>query len=274
MAVPSSAVSLKSSGDLQVWLKNEVGPILPGPILVVPHGGTALTLLGIKESTKDVDLGFREERDFDRFRDALRRLGYDVKIDSKSKPSEHFLRFENAERRVDVVDIRFPTWNDWRLTKSVLSDALELPMGNVRALRLGKEVIFLFKTYPLRETDVADLRTVLDKESLKEERIISLFDDQDRVHRNHLKDSTTEHEPLINLLNLRTRFAASMELIGPTYRRMIPRVAAHGRRKFRELRLKPSLNSLIEEIRQSDMPVDWDSVVGPEFENLRARLAV
>ena len=49
---------------------------LPGPVLLVACGGTALTLYGHKESTKDVDFIVPVEHEYLRFRKVLLDLGY------------------------------------------------------------------------------------------------------------------------------------------------------------------------------------------------------
>ena len=257
-----------------MWLRDDVGPNLAEVTEILPHGGTALTLLGLKDSTKDVDFSFRAEGDFKRLVQVLKKLSYETTLDVKSRPNEHLIRLENPKRRVDVVDLRYPTWNDWRITTRILEKAIELPIGNVRLIRLDKETIFLFKTYPLRETDVSDLRTILDVSSLDGDRVISLFDEQDAMHRRELTDTSVEHEPLINILNLRVRFAGSLQLIGPKYRRLIPKVARHANRKLRDLGLGKSLRDLIDILRDVDGVPDWDRIAGRQFEHLTRRLAL
>ena len=49
---------------------------LPGKVRIVACGGTALTLLGFKDSTKDVDLMVPDEREYRTFTTILRELGY------------------------------------------------------------------------------------------------------------------------------------------------------------------------------------------------------
>ena len=49
---------------------------LGSKIDIITIGGTALTLLGKKESTKDIDLCFLNEADQKRFIATLKRLGY------------------------------------------------------------------------------------------------------------------------------------------------------------------------------------------------------
>jgi len=49
---------------------------LPRKVRVIACGGTALTLLGFKDSTKDVDLMVPHQREYDSFIRTLQKLGY------------------------------------------------------------------------------------------------------------------------------------------------------------------------------------------------------
>jgi len=273
MAVPSSAAQQKTAGDLQLWLRDELSPKIPAPTLAVPHGGTALMLLGLKESSKDVDFSFTSREDFARFLRALGQLGYRATMELEARPDERMVRMENSKRRVDVVDLRWPTWNAWRITRTVLSEALQLPMGKLTAARLDRNAVFLFKTHPLRDTDIVDLRAVLDAAALDEARILSLLDEQDLLHRKEFRGIETRHEPLLKVLELRVRVAGSLDLIGPDYRRRIPRFARRAAAMFRELGLDRSLQDLVDLLRGSEGVVSWDDIVGSRFEELRNRLA-
>lgn len=273
MAAPTRPVQPKSAVDLTRWLAREVSPRLEEETEAIAHGGTALTLLGIKPSTKDMDFGFRTREALDRFSQALQALGFTATADLRPIPAEVYHRFENPSSPVDVVDLRFPTWNSWRLTGAILGRAVVLPLGKVRLVRPNRDAVFLFKTYPLRDTDLDDLRSVIDVDPPDEGRVIALFDDQDELHRRNLLEEDVALEPLFLLLHLRTRFAASVELLGPRYRAKIPRIARHARRKFSELRLAWSLSRLIKEMRGEERPLSWDRILGNRTEPLRRRLA-
>lgn len=271
MAVAADRVRPKTAADLLGWLEREVSPHLEVATRAIAHGGTALALLGIKDSTKDVDFAFQSQDEFDRFTHVLESLGFTRRRDIRANPKEVYQRFENPSSIVDVVDVRFPTWNNWRVSKAVLGKALIMRLGNLRLVRLDRDAIFLYKTYPLRETDVDDLRTILTRDPPNESRVTELFTEQDGIHRSELSDDTA-HEPLFNILELRVRFAASLELIGPLPRRSIPRIARLAKRQFDDLRLRQSFRDLIDILRHSDL-VSWDSILGEDFGPLRSRLA-
>ena len=272
MALPGRPHAGKTAGDLVEWLASEVGPRLSEETEVIAHGGTALTLLGLKGSTKDVDLGFRTREYLDRFVRALEELGYRRIADMRSRPTEIFLRFRSPGHVIDLVDLRYPTWNNWRLTEALLRGAVVLRFGTLRLVRLDPEAIFLFKTYPLRDADLEDLRGVIDRASVDQARVIALFDEQDGLHRADLAREDIEHEPLFNILQLRVRFAGSCDLLGARYRAAVPRIARHAREKFRELRLRRTLPRLVSLLRDPDRLVDWDEIVGGDADGLRARL--
>ncbi|MEK6851855.1 MAG: hypothetical protein AABY30_04880, partial [Candidatus Thermoplasmatota archaeon] len=263
----------KTASDLTRWLLEDVSPKVGQETEAIAHGGTALTLLGIKPSTKDVDFAFRTREAFDRFGKALDSMGFEKTGDLRAVPGEVFQRFENPASGVDVVDLRFPTWNHWRLTKSVLARAVVLRLGNVRLVRPDRDTVFLFETYPLRDTDLDDLRRIIDANPPDEERVVALFDEQDGIHRSELYAKGADVEPLFLLLDLRFRFAASMRLLGHRHRSRIPDVARHAQARFRQLRLRRDIPALLAMVDDRDRLMSWDRVLGRHRERLRKRLA-
>ena len=270
MATPGDR-ALLTVRELGSWLDRDVGPALREETEAVAHGGTALTMLRLKASTKDVDFGFRAGEDFERFVAALKATGYRVTRDFRPNPRETYLRLERRGPLVSAVDLRFPTWNNWRLTELVLRRARVIPYGQVRVVVPDRDALFLFKTYPLRETDLDDLRAILRVSPPDQARVIALFDEQDAIHRSELLAETI-HEPLLNILELRVRFAASLRLLGPSYRRRIPRIARRARIRFGELQLRPSLTDLIRRLRTTEGVMTWEDVMAESGDRLRERL--
>jgi len=272
MAAPRSGFRLKSVADLQIWLQRDIGSRLQDETELVAHGGTALTLLGLKEASKDVDFGFRTKDDFDRLVALLRRIGYRVTMDVRPIPGEVLLRLENPSSVIDVVDLRFPTWNNWRLTQRVLEAARIIPRGKALLVLPDRDAVFLFKTYPLRETDLEDLRTIIDRSRPNQRRVIGLFEEQDGLHRVELNQANVAYEPLFNILNLRARFAGSLSLVGDRHRGNVKQLAQFSLRKFEELGLPIALGALVKRLRDSDRIVDWDDIIGIGADALRKRL--
>jgi len=272
MAAPRSGFRLKSVADLQIWLQRDIGSRLTDETELIAHGGTALTLLGLKEASKDVDFGFRTKMDFDRFVALLRRIGYRATMDLRPSPGEVLLRLENPSSLVDVVDLRFPTWNNWRLTHRVLEAARIIPRGKARLVLPDRDAVFLFKTYPLRETDLEDLRAIIDRSRPNQRRVIRLFDEQDGLNRAELNQADVTFEPLFNILNLRARFAGSLSLLGDRHRGKVKQLADYSWRRFKEVGLPIVLGALVKRLRDSDRIVDWDDIIGVDGDALRKRL--
>lgn len=102
MAAPRSGFRLKSVADLQIWLQRDIGSRLSDETELIAHGGTALTLLGLKEASKDVDFGFRTKADFDRLVALLRRIGYRATMDLRPSPGELLLRLYSRRKFKEV----------------------------------------------------------------------------------------------------------------------------------------------------------------------------
>lgn len=272
MATPEPTQQ-KTAADLTRWLE-EMGRLLVERTEVIAHGGTALTLLGVKESTKDVDLGFRERGDFNRFNRVLREAGYVMRREFRPLPQEIYRRWRNQAQVVDVVDLRHPTWNGWRITKKILGRAMLIPRGQAVLVRPSVETAFLFKTYPLRDTDLDDLRKTLEKRKLKEDEMIELYDEQDRVYRSEFSREDVVHEPVLRVVEMRARVAASLDLLPKRHSGMIPAFHDHVRAKFKELDLGSSLDELAGLVRDEESLIDWDQILGDRIEEIRSRLAI
>ena len=106
------AIKSKNATTLILWLQNRISKYLQRKVTTYAHGGTALTLLGIKESTKDVDFSFTDRNDFDLVAGTLTKMGYLPTIDSQSSQKSHFVRLEKASEEVDVIDLQWPYWNN------------------------------------------------------------------------------------------------------------------------------------------------------------------
>ena len=54
---------------------------LKNTITIVAIGGTAMTLLGIKEATKDIDFNIPSDNDYNEFERVINEIGFNIKID-------------------------------------------------------------------------------------------------------------------------------------------------------------------------------------------------
>ncbi len=238
------------------------------------HGGTALTLLGIKESTKDVDFSFIDRNDFDTVAGTLKKMGYDLTMDSQHSQRSHFVRFEKVSEDVDVIDLHWPYWNNWRITRLVLENSTQEMYGKFMLHLLDKNVIFLFKTYPTRASDIDDLSTIIDKNHLDQDRLISLLDEQDKMNRRALSVDKLDYDPLRNIIEMRMRTSISLHLIGKSYYEKVKFFGAFADGIFSDLRLNMS-RTRIAEFLHSDTPTSSSilDLIGPEKqEKLRSAL--
>ncbi len=272
MATPEPTPQ-KTAADLIRWL-GEMGQLLVERTEVIAHGGTALTLLGVRESTKDVDFGFRERGDFNRFNRVLREAGYVMRREFRPLPREVYRRWRNQAQVVDVVDLRYPTWNGWRITTKILGRAVLIPRGQAVLVRPSVETIFLFKTYPLRDSDLDDLRTTLENRELKEDELIELYEEQDRIYRSEFSREDVVHEPVLRVVEMRARAATSLDMLPKRHSGMIPAFHDHVRAKFKELDLGSSLNELAGLFREEENLPDWDQLLGDRLEEIRSGLAI
>src|SRR3990172_12945911 len=103
---PPEDTRRKPAADLPRWLEGEVATRLGMETEVIAHGGTALTLLGIKASTKDVDFTFRTREAFERFATALQASGFVLRGDFRPLPTEVYRRFEKPGSAAGIVDVR------------------------------------------------------------------------------------------------------------------------------------------------------------------------
>lgn len=115
-----------TKNDLIVWLK-DIDVKLKKPITLIAIGGTAMTLLNLKESTRDVDFDVRKE-DFDIFK-KLSKGKFDVHISidgyifSEQLPDDHIIlskeykdaRFKNIKLKtlhpMDIIITKAARYN-------------------------------------------------------------------------------------------------------------------------------------------------------------------
>jgi len=183
-----------------------MAPNIGNRVEVVAHGGTALTLRGLKGNTKDLDINIIKKEWFEEICRTLEVMGYKKKFDFMAKPeSEHNIRYISDRYIVDTVDLYHPTWNNWSITDTVERRADNLKFGNLTVVLPDIETVFLFKTYPNREIDIEDLRSIILKNTLDANSVIGLFREQESILR-----TRKDIDPVISIVNLRSRFYLSI----------------------------------------------------------------
>lgn len=155
---------LKTGTVLREWLDRAIGPRVPPKTRGVAHGGTLLTLRGIKDTTKDVDFAFIDSVSFDSSRRALLANHYQLEADFQPLPGETFHRYRHKTEDVDLVDLRFPTWNSWVMKGAALQGCDRVAHANFELLLPDVETTFVFKTYPCRPADISDMKRILEKD--------------------------------------------------------------------------------------------------------------
>ena len=268
------AIKSKNATTLILWLQDRISKYLDRTVETFAHGGTALTLLGIKESTKDVDFSFTDRNDFDTVARTLTKMGYNMTIDSQHGQRSRFVRLEKVSEDGDVIDLHWPYWNNWRITELVLENSTQNTYGKFLLHLLDKNAIFLFKTYPTRASDIDDLSSIIDKNHLDQDRLISLLDEQDKMNRRALSVDTSDYDPLRTIIELRMRTSISLHLLGRSYYEKVKFFGAFADGIFSDLRLGVS-RTRIAEFLHSDISASSSilDLIGPEKEEkLRSAL--
>ncbi len=144
---------------------------LKNPLELTAVGGTAMTLLELKDSTMDVDLNV-DGKDFEEFRKVLERLGHGYKIDLYANG----LVF-SQQLPEDYTQKRIAIKTDYR---------------SIRLYALHPLDIVVTKLGRLNDRDLEDIKTCVRKKKLTREQIKSRavkvgYVGDERVYRANLK---------------------------------------------------------------------------------------
>lgn len=137
---------------------------------LVAIGGTALSLLGMKQATKDVDLLFLKPNDAKTFADALKRLGY--RPTAKGPPKygealkdESMKRLHHAGKGLPPFDLFYGWIVKAKLTGPVRKRLEPVgPVGNLVLKVPCHEDLLLFKANSSRQSydDFMDAKTIIE----------------------------------------------------------------------------------------------------------------
>ncbi len=150
-------INVKEQEDLF----NLIGKTLKKKVECYAVGGTAMMFLNIKETTKDVDLVFKEKEDYEIFKDTLIKLG----------AKESKFKIENRQKVSSILDLgeaRFDLFLDYliyfRLTKTIISRIKEVhEFFNMVVKIVSPEDIILFKSMADRISDRVDVSDIIKK---------------------------------------------------------------------------------------------------------------
>lgn len=147
----------------------------------VAIGGTAMMFMGYKNTTKDIDLVFKNKKDRDTFIKAIEKLGYskspykfvyaNKKTESKNKP----LIYSRGQERFDIF-IENVFGFKIEFNSSLITQRRDfIGEKEIIVYVLDKEHLILLKSITNREKDLEDIETILKIEPLiKWEEIINL----------------------------------------------------------------------------------------------------
>src|SRR3989344_5481603 len=133
-------------------------------------GGTAMMFLNIKETTKDVDIVFKEKEGYETFKEALISLG----------AKESKFKIENRQKVSSMIDLgnaRFDLFLDYliyfKLTPTIISRVREVhEFFNMIVKVVSPEDIILFKSMADRESDRIDVSDIIKKINLNWDQIL------------------------------------------------------------------------------------------------------
>lgn len=257
---------LKTASTLGAWL-DWLGAIVPGGTQAVAHGGTALTLSGVKASTKDVDVAFMERISFEAVKGALGRK-YRVEADMRQWGSEQFLRYRNPAEAIDVVDLRFPTWNSWRMEGLALAGCVKTPHGRLRLLIPDLETLFVFKSYPCRSADLSDVRTIVEKSPLRWDRVKRIYEEQEQY-----ASSSTEQSGALLVAQTRGRAFACIGTLDAGGAKGLDAIWPWIEKRWTELRLPLRSTREVLELVNRDS-TDWSEFLTANEARIAERVGI
>jgi hypothetical protein len=131
-------------------------------------GGTAMMLMGLKESTQDIDLVFTSDRDRKIFKDALEAIGY-----HKMDTVKIYFDRKNKPEMLTLVDERFNLFVN-EVISFVFSETMQ-QRSEQRIHRFGKTLILqvadphdimLMKCATDRTKDADDVKSIMERTSV------------------------------------------------------------------------------------------------------------
>lgn len=135
-------------------------------------GGTAMMFYGYKNTTKDIDIIFKNEKDQMAFINAITKLGYEkrslkgVYTDEKQKQKGKPVMYTRGDERFDIFLIKiFGTKLTEEMEKKIFArhDFMNKDAALIMNV-LSKEDIILLKAVTERERDFDDILTIIEKE--------------------------------------------------------------------------------------------------------------
>lgn len=158
-------IDTQTQNDLFILIEKQ----LKTTTVAYAFGGTAMMYYGYKNTTKDIDLVFEDEKQRDLFVDAITSLGYrqnspfgiyhQIKLKSNNKP----IMYTRGDERFDLFSKK--------IFKTTLTESMKKRFyarhdfgENLIIYVLSKEDLILLKSVTDREKDFDDIITIIQKE--------------------------------------------------------------------------------------------------------------
>lgn len=154
-----------SKNDL-INLIKDIDTKLDRKITLIAIGGTALTLLGIKDSTRDIDLLIPIKKDYDAFKEVLRDMNFKEFNPTKWKTEAGI-----------IIDLFI---EDYVVNLQLIESSLDasktiIELDNITLKTLNLYDIIITKTDRGDPRDFSDIKIILNKEKLDMEKLITRF---------------------------------------------------------------------------------------------------
>jgi hypothetical protein len=133
-------------------------------ISIIAVGGTALTLLGIKQSTKDVDFCFLSENDMKRFIQIAEKISY--MADGNKLKKDKIVIDLYSEGYIFCVQLE----NEYAKKAIPIRE-----MKKIKLFSLAPIDIIVTKTARLNERDIEDISTLFESFEIDKEELVFLF---------------------------------------------------------------------------------------------------
>ncbi|PIO02650.1 hypothetical protein COX85_02220 [Candidatus Micrarchaeota archaeon CG_4_10_14_0_2_um_filter_55_9] len=147
----------------------EVGESLSTRVTAYLIGGCSMSLRGLKDSTKDVDLVFADKQELNAFSEALEARGYEKYLEVNGEYEQLGTEVIYRKKGAAGFDLFLKTvCRALRLSKGMRKRAKLLgETGKLAVFLCSEEDVFLFKSITERPQDVDDMAALL--ESKREE---------------------------------------------------------------------------------------------------------
>jgi len=144
---------------------NKIGFLLERKISIYLIGGCAMTFMGRKAATKDIDVVFTSTMDVRDFASAMEKVGF-IYVQKPSKEYDTlgaWVIMENSSgMRFDLFDRQ--VCRALEISKSMHARATRYKdFGNLQVYLISPEDIFLFKGITEREADLDDMRILAER---------------------------------------------------------------------------------------------------------------